>query len=406
MRVFKHQGDFINSTAKYPALVAGFGSGKTLAFCIKACVQACMNPGKLGLLAEPVYPMVRQILKPTFDFVLGELGFNYRYSATDMRYRIYWEGGWADVILMSAENYEKWRGLNLAWGGLDEADILKDASAWKMLLSRLRDGETLCAFISTTPEGFKWVYEYWVSEKREGYELIQARTEANTTLPAEFIESLKQNYDERLIKAYLGGEFVNLQHGQTYYTFNREKNVKAVSYNERLPIRANIDFNVDPLACTLWQKYDASPRIRVLDCIGLKHSGDDDLITERMAREIKRRYKTRVIAYPDPAGKSRGTSSRRSDHKILRDEGFELRVKNAAPSVVDSVNAVNRMMGDTIIDPKCKDFIIDLEQTINKDGTRDIDKSNKERTHYTDGFRYGIDYEFPVKRPIYGGIPR
>ena len=57
-------------------------------------------------------------------------------------------------------------------------------------------------------------------------------------------------------------------------------------------------------------------------------------------------------------------------------------------------------MKSCIIDPKCKGLIKDLEQVVNKEGTREIDKSNKELTHLSDGFGYYIDVEHPIHRPI------
>ena len=84
-----------------------------------------------------------------------------------------------------------------------------------------------------------------------------------------------------------------------------------------------------------------------------------------------------------------------------------MRVKPQAPRVTDSVNAVNRAFEkNIIIDPRCKGLITDLEQTVNKTGTREIDKSNKDRTHFSDGFRYFCDFEMPIIKPTFGSIPR
>ena len=408
MKLNSHQYEFISSKAKHPALVAGFGSGKTIVFCLKGLIEAGLNPGKTILLAEPVYPMVKNVLQPTLEHVMKDYGFDYSYKASDYRYRVSWDGGWADILLGSAENYQRWAGLNLAAGGIDEAALLKDNGAWNMLLSRLRDGNTLTGWATTTPEGFNWVYDTWVEEIKYGYELIQGRTEDNSHLPDEFIESLKTNYDDRLIKAYMNGEFVNLQHGQTYYQFNRDKNVQAKLVVPHLPIRAAIDFNVDPMAVSVGQLMPGKkPQVNWLKTYKIKHSGSDEVMTETAARRIKADYPgTRVIAYPDPAGKHRDTRSNRSDHQILRDEGFEVRAKSSTRSVSEGVNAVNRGMAFTTIHPECKPLIKDLEQVINKDGTREIDKSNKALTHYSDGIRYFYDYEFPVKKPNHGSVKR
>ena len=394
---------------KYPFMIGGVGSGKTTAFCIFALNQCAKNPGKTILLAEPTYPMIRDVLQPTFESVLRQAGFDYEYTATSTKYRVYWKGGWCDVIMRSAENYMRWAGLNLAAGGIDEADQLRDDRAWKMLLSRLRDGNTLTAFGSGTPEGFRFVYKYWGDNPGEGYKLIRGKTTDNEMLPEEFIKSLKDNYDENLLRAYLNGEFVNLQQGQTYYNFNRSENVKANTYNPALPIRIAIDFNVIPCSATLLHYTDnVSPKVQVFDEVELHHGGGAEIITERMVQEIKGRYpNNKYIAYPDPAGGARHTSSLYTDHDILRQGSFEVRVKPKAPRVTDSVNAVNKAFEkNIIIDPRCKGLITDLEQTVNKTGTREIDKSNKDRTHFSDGFRYFVDFEMPIIKPTFGSIPR
>ncbi|MBT5419810.1 MAG: hypothetical protein HOK80_02885 [Candidatus Cloacimonetes bacterium] len=398
--IYKHQHEFIYSEAKYPALVAGYGAGKTYALCVKALKECGLNAGYTGLLAEPVYPMVKDVLQPTFEKVLKDSGFDYSYSASDLKYTVKWQGGHAFVLLRSAENYRRWAGLNLAWGGLDEGDLLKTDHAWKMLLSRLRDGNTLRAFVSTTPEGYNWVWSNWVDDPKNGYEEIKASSYDNKSLPSEFLESLEENYDDQLIKAYLHGEFVNLQHGQTYYSFNREKNVAEVLYDSNRPIKIGMDFNVDPITCVLLQEHHEYPRVRVFDEISLRHTGGQELMTQQLCNEIKRKYKNySVSVYPDPSGKQKRTSAYDTDHDIIRQNGFKLMARNSAPRVTDRVNAVNKIMTDCIIDKKCKGLIRDLEQVVNKEGTREIDKTNKDLTHFSDGFGYYIEFENPVQKP-------
>tara|TARA_R100000458_G_scaffold40557_2_gene38153 strand:- start:6293 stop:7546 length:1254 start_codon:yes stop_codon:yes gene_type:complete len=405
-KVYKHQNKFIRSKDKFPALVAGYGSGKTVAFCLKGILEAGRNPYKQILLAEPVYPMVKNVLQPTLEACLQDLGFDYNFVAGDRRYTIFWNGGQSDIILSSAENWRRWAGLNLAAGGIDEAALLKDDGAWKMLISRLRDGHHLTAFTTTTPEGFNWVYDHWVEKKIQGYQLIKGKTTDNKHLPPEFVETLKQNYDEKLISAYIEGEFVNLQYGQTYYNFNREKNVVPVQYEPQLPVRVGLDFNVEPMAAVLWQRWNTNPKIRVFDEVEISHSGGNEVLTERMITTILSKYPNAVkyIFYPDPSGKQRRTSAYSSDHDIIeqvmkeRRINYDMKVKRQAPSVIDRVNSVNKAMETIKVDPRCIGFIKDLEQTVNKDGTREIDKSKKDRTHFTDAFGYSIDIEMPVRK--------
>ena len=397
--LFRHQSQFVHSNAKYPALVSGYGAGKTYALCVKALKECGKNSGYVGVLLSPTYRMVKDTLQPTLEEVLKNVGFSYEYSASDNRYRVYWSNGHSDIILRSAENYRRWAGLNLAWAGIDESALLKDDRCWKMVISRLRKGNTLRAFICTTPEGFNYVYEYWKNTPKEGYELIQARTQDNTKLPKEFIQSLKENYDEKLINSYMNGQFVNLQYGSTYYNFDREKNVKNVSYNKSLPICIGIDFNVDPMCAVVCQVH-SNDQVHVFDEFKLRHTGGRELITEQIALAIKDKYPNQnYYCYPDPSGSQRKTSAIDTDHDILRANGFILKVKRKAPRVIDRVNATNKLFDNLIVDPKCKNLIADFEQVINKEGTRDIDKSNPDLTHFSDGFGYFVDYEFPIRKP-------
>ena len=413
--VFSHQNGFIKTKDKFPALVAGYGSGKTYAFCLKALAECGRNPGKTILLAEPTYPMVRDVLQPTLEDILHKVGFNFSYKASEYRYIIYWKGGHCNIILRSAENWRRWAGLNLAGFGIDEAALLKSDEAWKMGIARLRDGHHLSGWTTTTPEGFNWHYEWWKEQPKSGYELIQGRTTDNTFLPKEFIESLYENYDERLIKAYLHGEYVNLQHGQAYYQFDRRNNVKENKYNPSKRLRFAIDFNVNPLCGVVFQLYKQKPQIRIIDEIKLSHTKDGELLTERVAKEIMDRYKPErallkqnirpksdyYIAYPDPAGQQRRTSAMWTDHQILKQVGYKVLVKKQAPRIVDRLNSVNKALTDNlIIDPRCKGLIKDFEQVVLKDGTRDIEKTNSELSHFTDAIGYAIDYEIPVQKPI------
>ena len=402
-QVYKHQKTFILDNGKFPALVAGYGSGKTFAFCLKALAELGRNPSKTILLAEPTFPMIRDVLQPTLEELLDKVGFSYRYKAGAMSYDVRWRNGGGKIIMRSAENWRRWAGLNLAGFGIDEAGSLKDDGAWKMGISRLRDGYHLTGWTTTTPEGFNWHYHYWKDKPKEGYNIVHAKSTDNKHLPKEFIDSLYENYDEKLILAYLEGQYVNLQHGQTYYMFKREKNVKEeIKYNPRLPIKVAIDFNIDPLCAILFQQYEHGDKVRVFDEFKLRHTGGEDLMTQRMANAIKSKYKDCKVfyCYPDPAGKAQSTKSQFSDHDILRKAGFQLKVKNKAPSIIDSVNAVNNSMKVVGIHPRCKGLIKDLEQVCNKDSTREIDKSNKELTHFSDAFRYAMDFELPVRKPI------
>ena len=96
-----------------------------------------------------------------------------------------------------------------------------------------------------------------------------------------------------------------------------------------------------------------------------------------------------------------------SDIDILR-RHFKVNVKHINPRVVNRVNAMNKQFANNniLIDTSCKDLIGDLEKVTNKQGTREIDKSNKNLTHMTDAFGYSVFWEYPVVKPSIGTSDR
>ena len=158
-------------------------------------------------------------------------------------------------------------------------------------------------------------------------------------------------------------------------------------------MQIGLDFNNDPMCCILFNTYKVSPKIRVFDEFSLSHQGQGDLLTARMCETIKQKYpNNKYIVYPDASGVQRHTSAMHSDIDLLRQAGFEVKVRKSNPPVINWVNSVNKMLEgsqlqpNVIIDPKCRMLIQDLEKVTNKQGTRDIDKSNKLLTHMTDAF--------------------
>ena len=76
------------------------------------------------------------------------------------------------------------------------------------------------------------------------------KTVDNPHLPPDFIERLKANYDPSLLKAYLDGEFVNLNTGQVYDRFDREHVIKSFDAGSE-PLHVGVDFNIGNMAAVI-----------------------------------------------------------------------------------------------------------------------------------------------------------
>ena len=407
---FPHQWQFLTSKKQINAYVGGFGSGKTYSFLHKTFINHIKRKNSEGVSngwnIYPTYSLAEEVFVPPFLQILEDKGIPYDYNVSKHTIKT----SYGNIKIFQMIKPDKIVGVSLSYCGFDEFDVSSYRyceTAFNKALGRMRDCDNPEIYITTTPEGYKYTYTLMVEKADDNKLLVRGKTKDNFYLPKGYLKLLEDNYDKNLLKAYSEGQFVNLQQGSTYQ-FNRTTSVQAVQYDRSKPIRVGIDWNVDPEACVLAQIYEQRPQVRIFDCIALTHSGGGDLLTERMVNEIKRKYpNSEYIAYPDATGHKRGSSAMFSDIDLLIKGGFKVKALKTNPRVIDRVNAVNKQLdGNIIIDPRCKGLIEDLEKTCNKEGTRDIDKSNKALTHFTDAFGYFIYWEFPTIKPTLGSIKR
>ena len=402
--LLKHQIKFLDDiTTRYIALIGGFGCGKTAAFCFKAIHLAALNVGHRGVLLEPTHAMVNDVLIPEMDQILNEYGIPYKFRASPYpQYTLKFEHGETVILLRSAENYKRLAGLNLAFFGVDEADTITKATAksmWRMLQSRLREGKVYQGFTTSTPEGFNFLYEYFVKEAegKTDRTMIQARTQDNPYLPEDFIQSLLENYPPELIEAYLEGKFVNLTSGRVYHNFDRHLNHTNLTLKDfpRHILHIGQDFNVGKCASVVHVIDDGIPY--ALDEItGAKN-------TEAVIQIIKDKYPGRAImVYPDSSGKAEKTNASQTDIQLLRSAGFEVLYPSKNPFVRDRIGSMNAMflngLGERrykVNTNRCPVYTQALEQQA-YDKSGQPDKSHDE-DHPVDGGGYFIHYRYPLK---------
>ena len=407
---FPHQYDFLTSKKPIKGLVGGFGSGKTFVFLkntLKCLFEKTNNTGKsAGLIIYPTYDLADELFVTPFMEMLDKIGLPYKYNQSKHRFNT----AAGDIKIYQLQKPQRIIGAEYTFIGFDEFDVesWKNCDiAFKKAIGRMRGSEDTEIYIVTSPEGFHYSHKIFVEDANDDRFLVHGKTTDNKYLPKKYIELLESNYDDTLLRAYRDGQFVNLTQGATYHAFDR-KIIQEYKYNPQLPIYVGMDFNVSPLCAVLWQKYNDKPQVRVFAAIALHHTGDGELLTERMCETIKHTYpNNKYYCYPDATGAARHSSSRYSDISIIRQAGFEVRVKHINPIVVNRVNAMNRALQDSmIIDPSCKELINDLERVTNKPNSREIDKSNKNLTHLTDALGYSIEWEFPAVKPKLWSVDR
>ncbi len=410
-----HQWSFLTKkgkpNARISALIGGLGCGKSKALISKSamCLVNKVSPatGKSnGLILYPTYSLSEEVFVQPFIELLEKCRIPYDYNIASHKFKTLF----GDIKIYVTNQANKIVGSNYTWAGVDELDIesFKNAdTAISKALGRLRGCEDAELFITSTPEGYSFCWDFLVNKASDDKLVIHGKSTDNPYLPKSYIQSLRDNYDDNLLKAYLLGQFTNLQKGSTY-VFDRDRDIRECKYDRTKPIYVGMDFNNDPMAACIIQEEPNGPQIRVIDELMLSHQGSGDLLTDRMCQTIRERYpNNQYHIFPDATGASKHSSSRFSDIELIRrQQGFRVHVRHINPLVINRVNSVNNNLnkGNVIIDPKCKALIRDLEQVVNKEGTREIDKKgmSADLSHVSDAFGYYCNFRHPSVKPVIG----
>ena len=172
---FESQQQFHNSVSRFKGFSGPIGAGKSHALCYEALKLAYQNPGCPGLGA-PTYPMLRDSTRASFIEVVEENDVPYRLAKSANT--IYLHEPNSSILFRSLDSFERLRGTNLAWFGVDELTYCKP-EAWTRLEGRLRNPKAVhrCGFACWTPKGYDWGYKRFIgAEKLPGYEASPAKT--------------------------------------------------------------------------------------------------------------------------------------------------------------------------------------------------------------------------------------
>lgn len=402
------QAEFLSLPHKFKAFVAGFGSGKTFIGCNDLMLHFVRHPKvKQGYFA-PTYPLIRDIFYPTID----EVAFNYgaktvpRVANNEVDV-FFGRRYYGTVICRTMDKPANIVGFKIGNALVDELDVLttdKAMQAWIKIIARLRvksEGVKNGISVTTTPEGFKFVYDKFKHDPTESYGMIQASTYDNRhNLPEGYIESLEESYPEQLISAYLNGQFVNLTSGTVYDKYDRARNSTSVEWDGKEPVYIGMDFNVGNMAAIVHVKRNG--KAYAVDEI-MKAYDTPDVINI-----IKQRYQNITIRiYPDASGGSRkSVNASVSDLALLSQAGFSVIANKKNPFVKDRVIAMNNAFCDNNGDvlyyvnaDKCPTYADCLEQQIWADNGEPDKKQGKD--HANDAGGYFIAYDYPLIKPAH-----
>jgi hypothetical protein len=387
---------------KYRAYVSGFGGGKTFVGCLDLLIFASQNPKTRQGYFGPTFPSIRDIFFPTIEEAAHLMGFVVDIKVSDKEVHLYRNGFYyGTIICRSMDNPGSIVGFKIARALVDEIDILpmdKAKLAWSKIIARLRlviPGIVNGIGVTTTPEGFKFVYNQFKLDPTVSYSMVQSTTHENEKyLPPDYIDTLLETYTEELASAYINGQFVNLTSGTVYKSYDRATHRSCEVINEDEPLFIGMDFNVTKMAFTVY--------VRRGDVWHAVDEAKDGYDTPAMIDLIKERYTVnRIHIYPDATGKNRkSVGASETDIALLEKAGFSVRAHNTNPAVKDRINATNIAFEKGLLrvnDTKCPETARCLEQQCYDINGQPDKKSGND--HQNDATTYPIAYEMPIIRP-------
>lgn len=310
--------------------------------------------------------------------------------------------------------------------GLDAYDNLRGSGLWFFLGDEWQDvhpeawTETIRPMLSTsqghalflgTPKGYNDLYEKYLDGqgREEGWRSFTFTTLQGGNVPPDEVAAARRNLDARTFRQEYEASFESYE-GRVYYAFTRAGSVKPCAVDLQKPIEIGVDFNIQPMSATVWQRQPDGSDHQV-DEVVLPTSNTDELVAEVRRRYARNGSLAHVTAFPDPAGAQRRTSAQgRTDISILRDSGMQVIAMSSHPLVRDRINVANGRFQSAdgtrraFVDPRCKKSIEAYERFAYREGTSDPDKEGG-YDHLCDATGYFLFGKHAYRPPRAAHVP-
>ena len=232
IKPFKEQKPFLERDKRYLGYVSGVGAGKTFSGILRTIRNMTeWNPGEMGAIVAPSRQMIINVIIPQMrDMGLFEPPINWEHkSAHSDEPGIHAPNG-SRALILSADNsrtIERLRGLNLAWGWIDEEAVV-DPRAREILQQRLRTGQYRNLSITTAPRDKNHTYDFFVRnvdatkesfgegvkyEAEDHLAIVGVHTGRNPHTPDDYKEAMLADMPDGIVAQEVKGEFVEIGSG-------------------------------------------------------------------------------------------------------------------------------------------------------------------------------------------------
>ena len=384
------QKTIVDDPSRYKIAVCGRRFGKTYMLRREIC-KAASQPNRQVFAIYPTYRQGKQVLWEDLKAKLLDLRWVKKINESDLRIDLV---NGSRIAIRGSDNYNSLRGVGLDAVFFDEFAMM-DPRVWtEAVRPALADRQGTAMFVGTPDgrSGFAYDLWSWAMHKRDWARFTYTTLDGGN-VPSEEILAAQEQMGEREFRQEFMASWESYS-GLVYYNF-ADANILDTELPNNGALHIGMDFNLDPLAATIGIRTRTG--MVIFDEIEI-YGGN----TQEVVQEIKTRYPNRMcMVYPDSSGAQRRTSSNTTDHAILRNAGFDVRVGRTNPRIRDRVNSVNQLLknargeSNLYITTNCKKLIECLNKQTYKQGTNLPEKGAYD--HMLDALGYSVYANFPLK---------
>lgn len=354
----KYQKQFHNSKARFRTLIAGRRGGKTLSGTIEALRFADLRAQELdrptkGMIIAPTYPMLKDVNIPMF---LDWCPSHTIKAWNKQDHKMQLVNG-SEITFRSGDNPDRLRGVGLDWVWMDEASFM-DREVWEVVYPALTDKGGY-AWITTTPQGYDWVYEGFYKpavDKQDDYEAWRYTTEDNPYIDKLLIEKAKQDLSEVMFRQEYLASFEKFE-GLIYPDFEEEVHVKEPPPKHPTDIFfVSLDVGWNHPTAMILAKEDVNHNLYLIDEAReqyLDTKGISKQLSALLMRNGLERHEISAFII-DPASKGTQQTSGMSMFDQLLEEGWGFIPGNN--DVMAGINRVTRLLRErkVFISKRCE----------------------------------------------------
>lgn len=394
-------------------LSGSIGSAKSLLMAHIGVTHAMIFPRSRVLLGRKSLPDLRDtLITKITEHLEGVLieGDDYEYNKT--RCSFHYKNG-AEMISRTwhDKNFKRFRSLELSAALIEELTE-NDKNYWPFYaelrgrLGRLPHIPEKFIISATNPDSPSHpAYKYFIASKNPNRKVFYSKTSDNPFLPPNYIDDLKQVYDEKESRRMLFGEWIEIKSETIYYSFSDEKNViDKYEIKKDLPIIITCDFNIGigkPMSFALMQYHEWIDTFFVFNEFTIESANTLEML-ENMYEEGVFHIDYNYIIHGDANGRARSTKSNRTDYEIIKEfiERLHLKYVIDVPTVNPSVRHRHVLINGYLCNAKrinrifitreCETTIEGFRLSKLKKGAGYIEDDSDYFQHITTAIGYGI----------------